>query len=200
MENSQSPAVLEGPPKKAAISSDSPVVHWPMEKLTINASNPSEHLQFPAFPVFFSMNFHEFSVSTWFFPVLFSLILSHPQAPPRSPSSKLQIWCPRTPDFPMATTLSGRSATKAERGQAGPSGGSEDPPKGTEISIFFNGKNPGAISGWWFLATPLKNMSSWIGMMTATQYSWENIIHGNQTTKQILMAQNMAWRMVQSDD
>ena len=26
------------------------------------------------------------------------------------------------------------------------------------------------LTGWWFLATPLKNMSSSIGMMTATQY------------------------------
>ena len=29
-------------------------------------------------------------------------------------------------------------------------------------------------SGWWARATPLKNMSSSIGMMTATQYFWEN--------------------------
>ena len=31
-------------------------------------------------------------------------------------------------------------------------------------------------SGWWFLATPLKNMSSSIGMMTEPQYFWENKI------------------------
>ena len=37
------------------------------------------------------------------------------------------------------------------------------------------------VGGW---ATPLKNMSSSIGMMTATQYEWENKIDGNQTTNQ----------------
>ena len=39
------------------------------------------------------------------------------------------------------------------------------------------------LLGGWF--TPLKNMSSSIGMMTLTQYFWENKIHGNQTTNQI---------------
>ena len=36
-------------------------------------------------------------------------------------------------------------------------------------------------SGWWARATPLKNMSSSIGMMTATQYFWENSKNGNQS-------------------
>ena len=40
-------------------------------------------------------------------------------------------------------------------------------------------------SGWWSRATPLKNMTSSIGMMRATQYSWENKIDGNQTTNQL---------------
>ena len=30
------------------------------------------------------------------------------------------------------------------------------------------------ISGWWFLATPLKNMTSSIGMIRNSQYFWEN--------------------------
>ena len=38
------------------------------------------------------------------------------------------------------------------------------------------------VGGWG--KTPLKNMSSSIVMMTATQYEWENEIDGNQTTNQ----------------
>ena len=33
------------------------------------------------------------------------------------------------------------------------------------------------ITGWWARATPLKNMSSSIGMMRNSQYFWENKIH-----------------------
>ena len=44
------------------------------------------------------------------------------------------------------------------------------------------------MTGWWFLATPLNNMISSIGMMKATQYSWENKIDGNQTTNQKYVA------------
>ena len=40
-------------------------------------------------------------------------------------------------------------------------------------------------SGWWFFFTPLKNMSSAIGMIRNSQYEWENKIDGNQTTNQI---------------
>ena len=40
-------------------------------------------------------------------------------------------------------------------------------------------------SGWWLGKNPvLKNMSSSIGMMKATQYSWEHAKNGNQTTNQ----------------
>ena len=37
------------------------------------------------------------------------------------------------------------------------------------------------ITGWWARATPLKNMSSSMGMMTATQYFWEILIDGNHS-------------------
>ena len=39
-------------------------------------------------------------------------------------------------------------------------------------------------SGWWFLATPLKNMSSSIGMMRFPILMGTCQIHGNQTTNQ----------------
>ena len=53
------------------------------------------------------------------------------------------------------------------------------------------------ITGWLFLATPLKNMSSSIGMTEKytsesqlgwwhSQYFWENNPNGNQTTNQIM--------------
>ena len=44
------------------------------------------------------------------------------------------------------------------------------------------------FSGWWARATPLKNMSSSIGMISNPIYIyiWENKIDGNQTTNQIL--------------
>ena len=39
-------------------------------------------------------------------------------------------------------------------------------------------------TGWWFFATPLKNMSSSFGMMKATQYIQKK--NGNQTTNQMI--------------
>ena len=42
-------------------------------------------------------------------------------------------------------------------------------------------ENHHLVGGW---ATPLKNMCESIGMMTATQYFWENSPNGNQTTHQ----------------
>ena len=41
------------------------------------------------------------------------------------------------------------------------------------------------ITGWWLSHPVLKNMSSSIGMMNATQYFWENK-NGNQTTNQYI--------------
>ena len=47
--------------------------------------------------------------------------------------------------------------------------------------------NSKIIPGWWlFEPTPLKNMSSSLGMMKATQYFWENAKNGHQTTNQWL--------------
>ena len=40
------------------------------------------------------------------------------------------------------------------------------------------------VGGW---ATPLKNMTSSIGMMIYSQYFWENKIDGNQTTTQLII-------------
>ena len=49
------------------------------------------------------------------------------------------------------------------------------------------------VGGW---ATPLKNMSSSIGMIIETQYEWENKIHGNQTTNQLKITLSHAMILV----
>ena len=61
---------------------------------------------------------------------------------------------------------------------------SHDSCNGHEVIIFhWNcGCDPYLVGG--CIPTPLKNMTSSIGMIIATQYFWENKIHGNQTTNQ----------------
>ena len=46
----------------------------------------------------------------------------------------------------------------------------------TEVVTYWGDSDhmKGMKSGWWARATPLKNMSSSIGMIIATQYIWEN--------------------------
>ena len=49
---------------------------------------------------------------------------------------------------------------------------------------------PRINTAWWFFATPLKNMSSSIGMMRFPT-EWENKNHGNQTTNQNRFLKNI---------
>ena len=51
-----------------------------------------------------------------------------------------------------------------------------------QVVRYLDGILPRNMVGGW--ASTLKNMSSSIGMMNATQYFWENKPNGNQTTNQ----------------
>ena len=47
--------------------------------------------------------------------------------------------------------------------------------------------------GWWLGWTPLKNMTSSIGMIRHSQYEWENAQNGNQTTIQLCIGDSYEW-------